>query len=94
MVDLEAANERGVKIANVPGYATEAVAEHAIALMLAVVRAIPQGDVAMRANRSRSTPAIVNTKGFSALTFEARRLESLGWVRSVLGSRNLAWGSG
>ena len=50
MVDLEAANERGVKISSVPGYATEAVAEHAIALMLAVVRSIPRGDAAMRAN--------------------------------------------
>jgi lactate dehydrogenase-like 2-hydroxyacid dehydrogenase len=49
MVDLKAANERGVKVANVPGYATEAVAEHTIALMLAAVRSIPRGDAAMRA---------------------------------------------
>jgi lactate dehydrogenase-like 2-hydroxyacid dehydrogenase len=49
MVDLEAANRRGVKVANIPGYATQAVAEHAIALMFAVVRAIPIGNAAMRA---------------------------------------------
>ena len=48
MVDLDAANDRGVKVANIPGYATEAVAKHAIALMLAVARAIPRGDAASR----------------------------------------------
>jgi glycerate dehydrogenase len=49
MVDMKAANDRGVKVANVPGYATEAVAEHVVALMLAAVRGIPHCDAAMRA---------------------------------------------
>jgi len=48
MVDLDAAYNKGVKVANAPGYSTEAVAEHAIALMLAVLRSIPLGDAAMR----------------------------------------------
>lgn len=48
MVDISAANDRGVKVANIPGYSTEAVAEHAIALMFAVVRALPRANAAIR----------------------------------------------
>jgi phosphoglycerate dehydrogenase-like enzyme len=48
MVDLTAATERGVAIANIPGYSTQAVAEHAIALLFAVARTIPRADRAMR----------------------------------------------
>ena len=48
MADFEAARRCGVNIANTPGYATDAVAEHAIALMLAAARVIPAADQAMR----------------------------------------------
>ncbi|WP_166986883.1 C-terminal binding protein [Canibacter zhoujuaniae] len=37
-VDIEAANEHGVWVTNVPGAATEEVATHALALLLAAVR--------------------------------------------------------
>ena len=37
-VDVEAAEERGVWVTNVPGAATEEVATHALAILLAVVR--------------------------------------------------------
>lgn len=37
-VDLDAANERGVWVTNIPGAATEEVATHALALMLHAVR--------------------------------------------------------
>jgi phosphoglycerate dehydrogenase-like enzyme len=43
-VDVEAATRRGIRVAHVPGYATEAVAELALALMLAVVRKILPAD--------------------------------------------------
>jgi phosphoglycerate dehydrogenase-like enzyme len=49
MVDFAAAGERNIKVANIAGYSTEAVAEHAIALLFATIRAIPQADRAMRA---------------------------------------------
>jgi phosphoglycerate dehydrogenase-like enzyme len=49
MADLAAASERNIRIANIPGYSTEAVAEHAIALLFAVVRRITGSDRAMRA---------------------------------------------
>jgi lactate dehydrogenase-like 2-hydroxyacid dehydrogenase len=43
-VDLNVAKKRGVKVANLPNYATDAVAEHAIALLFAALRKIPLGD--------------------------------------------------
>ncbi len=43
-VDLEAARELGITVTYTPGTATESVAEHALALMLAVARRIPQID--------------------------------------------------
>lgn len=48
VVDLDAANRMGIKVANVPGFSTESVAEHAIALMFAVIRRIPLGDREVR----------------------------------------------
>ncbi len=47
-IDLESAARRGVTVCNTPGANAIAVAEHAIALMLAVARRIPQIDREMR----------------------------------------------
>ena len=40
-VDIPAARERGITVCNTPGYGDGAVAEHALALMLAVARHVP-----------------------------------------------------
>lgn len=50
-VDVAAATERGVVVCNVPDYGTEAVSDHAVAMALAVVRAIPRLDRGVRAGR-------------------------------------------
>jgi D-3-phosphoglycerate dehydrogenase len=42
--DCETARERGVVVTHVPGYASEAVAEHTFALLLAAVRRLPAAD--------------------------------------------------
>lgn len=47
-IDLAAAARHGVTVCNTPGSNAYAVAEHAIALMLAVARRIPQIDRGMR----------------------------------------------
>ena len=47
-IDLAAAARRGIAVCNTPGSNAYAVAEHAIALMLAVARKIPQIDRGMR----------------------------------------------
>jgi phosphoglycerate dehydrogenase-like enzyme len=47
-VDLDAAGRHGVTVSNTPGVNADAVAEHTLALMLAVARRIPQIDREMR----------------------------------------------
>jgi len=46
--DLEAARERGIVVTHVPGYASEAVAEHAFALLLATIRRLVAADKHVR----------------------------------------------
>lgn len=43
-VDINTAQELGIQVANVPAYSPYAVAEHALALMLALNRHIPEAD--------------------------------------------------
>jgi D-3-phosphoglycerate dehydrogenase len=47
-VDLAAAERAGVVVPNTPGANSEAVAEHAVALLFAVLRAVPAGDRRVR----------------------------------------------
>jgi glyoxylate reductase len=47
-VDLAAARERGVVVTNTPGVLTNATAEHAIGLTLALLRRICEGDRSLR----------------------------------------------
>jgi D-3-phosphoglycerate dehydrogenase len=46
--NLEAAKERGIAVTHVPGYATESVAEHTFALLLAAIRKLPLADKHVR----------------------------------------------
>ncbi len=48
-IDLEAAREHGVTVVNCPVATSEAVAEHAVALLFALSREIPRADAAMKA---------------------------------------------
>ena len=48
-VDLQAARERRIYVANTPGYGLDEVSTHALALLLAVARRVPSRDRATRA---------------------------------------------
>src|SRR5437762_2369665 len=50
-VDVDAASARGVLVVNAPGANSISVAEHAWALMLALARAVPAADRAMKAGK-------------------------------------------
>jgi D-3-phosphoglycerate dehydrogenase / 2-oxoglutarate reductase len=54
IVDVEAARERGVWVANVPDYGTEEVAVHALSLALSLLRHLPLYDRDVRAGRWHS----------------------------------------
>lgn len=47
-IDVRSATEYGVAVCNVPGYGTEVVSDHAIALALACLRRINEQDAALR----------------------------------------------
>ncbi len=55
-IDLEACRERGIVVARTAGVNAHAVAEHAIALTLAVLRRIPALDAGMRTGGWARTP--------------------------------------
>jgi D-3-phosphoglycerate dehydrogenase len=50
-VDLKAATENGIIVTNTPKVNTTAVAEHTLALMMALLRRIPQANLSMKSKR-------------------------------------------
>lgn len=50
-VDADACKALGIKVINTPGASTNAVAEHALALMFAISRKIPQADAALKGGK-------------------------------------------
>jgi D-3-phosphoglycerate dehydrogenase len=47
-VDLDAARKAGIVVTNVPDYCVEEVAAHTLALLLALLRRLPEGDAIVR----------------------------------------------
>ena len=72
-VDLAACERRGVTVKNTPGVNANAVAEHAITLMLSVLRKVSSMDADLRAGRWARAPLaqlegkIVGIVGFGAI---------------------------
>ncbi|MFE7861455.1 NAD(P)-dependent oxidoreductase, partial [Streptomyces sp. NPDC057403] len=84
-VDLAAARERGIPVTNTPGANADAVADHAVGLMLAALRFVPDGDRRVRAGdwgvrRGRELgAATVGIVGFGRIgQGVARRLSGFG----------------
>jgi len=55
-VDTKKARNLGIAITNVPGYATEAVAEHAFGLMISVLKNIVKADKSVRKGKWEKEP--------------------------------------
>ncbi len=62
-IDLQAAAQRGITVTHGPGTNNSAVADHALALMLAITRHIPQMDAAVR--RGEWANSRLNVPGMS-----------------------------
>jgi D-3-phosphoglycerate dehydrogenase / 2-oxoglutarate reductase len=80
-IDLNAAGMRGVTVCNTPGVNAYAVAEHALALMLAVARKIPTLDAEMRKGkwpRVLHTQLVGKTLGVFGLGAIGARVVALG----------------
>ncbi|MGB0036664.1 MAG: phosphoglycerate dehydrogenase [Candidatus Acidiferrales bacterium] len=56
-IDVEAATHRGVLVMNTPGGNAVSVAEHTLALMLALARSVPQSNAAIQAGRWEKSSA-------------------------------------
>ena len=62
-IDLDAATMRGVLVMNTPGSNAVSVAEHTIALLLALARQVPQLSAALQAGRWEKSSAGVEVRG-------------------------------
>lgn len=56
VIDLAAAQERGIVVTNVPAYSTEAVAQHAIALLLALCQHVEYHDALVKQGAWTASP--------------------------------------
>ena len=56
VVDLPAARELGITVTNIPAYSTASVAQHTVALMLALTNKVAEHDAAVHAGRWVTSP--------------------------------------
>jgi len=90
-VDLEAAARHGVTVTNTPRVSAASVAEHALALLLAVARRIPQLDADIRQGqwpRGQVSQMHGKTLGIVGLGAVGRQFARLG---AGIGTRVIAW---
>ena len=86
-VDVAAATARGIVVMNSPGANSVSVAEHAIALMLSLARAVPAADAAMKSgvwDKKRLTGAELRGKTLGVI--------GLGRIGQEVASRARAFG--
>jgi D-3-phosphoglycerate dehydrogenase len=90
-IDLQAAGMRGITVCNTPGVNAFAVAEHTIALMLAVARKIPVIDREVKAGRwprEMLTQLLGKTLGVFGMGTIGARVATVG---KALGMHVLGW---
>lgn len=86
-IDVATAEQRGIKVVNAPGSNSRSVAEHAIGLMFALARMIPQADASMKAGKWEK-------KQFKGIELEGKMLAVLGYGNVGRIVSNLAAGIG
>jgi D-3-phosphoglycerate dehydrogenase len=86
-IDLAAAQSKGVTVVNSPTATTLAVAEHSLALMLSLVRAIPAADAAMKSGQW-TKKQLVGTE----LSGKTLGIIGMGRIGSAVGERAKAFG--
>jgi len=62
-IDLDEATKRGILVMSTPGGSSVSVAEHTIALLLALVRQIPRFDAAMREGKWEKSSSAAEVRG-------------------------------
>jgi len=90
-VDLTAAERHGITVTNTPGVSAISIAEHCLALLLAVARRIPRTDEEIRLGqwpRGGGAQMFGKTLGIVGLGAIGRRFAQLG---ASLGMRVIAW---
>ncbi len=90
-VDLAAAARHGITVTNTPGVSAISIAEHALALLLAVARRIPHLDAATRRGewpRGESVELCGKTCGVLGLGAIGRRFAG---IAAGIGMRVIAW---
>lgn len=77
-VDIEAAKEKKIILSHIPGFSTEAVAEHAIALMFAVTRHIVELDKIVHKNPYEIDPTDISQLPFLGFNLKEKTLGVIG----------------
>jgi D-3-phosphoglycerate dehydrogenase / 2-oxoglutarate reductase len=90
LVDVETANKKQVRIANIPGFSTQAVAELAIGLMLSLMRNIPLADKEMRKQPFEVDAGNPSHKPFKGRELKGKTLGIVGLGR--IGQQVAQWG--
>jgi phosphoglycerate dehydrogenase-like enzyme len=90
-VDLAAARSRNIVVTNTPGVSAASVAEHALALLLAAARRIPQADAATRRGEwPRGQGVELHGKTCGVIGLGAIGRQFAGLARGI-GMRVVAW---
>jgi len=87
-VDLEAAGRKGIPVVNVPDYALEEVADHAMALLLALSRKLPQVGALIRDGHWQTNPC----RPMRSLRGQRLGLAGFGNIARHVASRAQAFG--
>lgn len=87
-IDVAAATARGIWVTNVPGYCTAEVADHTLALLLALVRRLPALDAHVRAGGWGAT----SVGPIRRLSRQTIGLVGFGPIARAVASRALAFG--